>query len=72
MNYDDPTWRLVDVYLWTILEDSVGIMSACLPTLRECKISKVFQLNLELNPPKVHSSKVSFLLGRMPDILLEN
>ncbi|CAF9942908.1 MAG: hypothetical protein ALECFALPRED_010215 [Alectoria fallacina] len=34
VNYDDPTWRLVDVYLWTALEISVGIFSACLPTMR--------------------------------------
>lgn len=34
VNYDDPTWRLVDVYVWTNLETSVGITSACLPTLR--------------------------------------
>ncbi|CAD6575983.1 MAG: hypothetical protein ASARMPREDX12_007667 [Alectoria sarmentosa] len=34
VNYDDPTWRLVDVYLWTSLENSVGIASACLPTMR--------------------------------------
>lgn len=37
MNYDDPTWRLVDVYVWTTLENSVGITSACLPTMREYK-----------------------------------
>lgn len=36
VNYDDPTWRLVDVYVWTTLEDSLGITSACLPTMREC------------------------------------
>ena len=35
VNYDDPTWRLVDVYVWTTLENSVGILSACLPTLRK-------------------------------------
>ena len=35
VNYDDPTWRLVEVYLWTTLENSVGILSACLPTLRK-------------------------------------
>lgn len=34
VNYDDPTWRLVDVEVWTTLENSVGITSACLPTLR--------------------------------------
>ncbi|CAF9942111.1 hypothetical protein IMSHALPRED_003206 [Imshaugia aleurites] len=34
VNYDDPTWRLVDVYVWTALENSVGILSACLPTMR--------------------------------------
>ena len=33
VNYSDPTWRLVDVFLWTILEDAVGILSACLPTM---------------------------------------
>ena len=33
VNYSDPTWRLVDVYLWTSLENSVGIFSACLPTM---------------------------------------
>ena len=33
VNYSDPTWRLVDVFLWTILEDAVGIFSACLPTM---------------------------------------
>ena len=38
VNYDDPTWRLVEVYLWTVLEVSVGIASACLPTLREYKL----------------------------------
>ena len=38
MNYDDPTWRLVDVYVWTVLEDSVGITSACLPTMREHRL----------------------------------
>lgn len=38
VSYDDPTWRLVDVYLWTVLEGSVGIASACLPTLREYKL----------------------------------
>ena len=35
VNYSDPTWRLVDVFLWSILEDSVGIFSACLPTMGE-------------------------------------
>lgn len=35
VNYDDVTWGLVDVYFWTTLEVSVGITSACLPTLRE-------------------------------------
>ena len=35
VNYDDPTWRLVDVFVWTALENSVGILSACLPTLRK-------------------------------------
>ncbi|KAM0793996.1 hypothetical protein BDR22DRAFT_877109 [Usnea florida] len=34
VNYSDPTWRLVDVYLWTALENAVGIFSACLPTMR--------------------------------------
>lgn len=36
--YGDPTWNLVDVFQWTSLENSVGIMSACLPTLREYKV----------------------------------
>lgn len=33
VNYSDPTWRLVDVFLWTIYEDAMGIFSACLPTM---------------------------------------
>ena len=42
VNYHDPTWRLVDVYLWTSLENSVGIASACLPTMREYKCHLAF------------------------------
>ena len=41
----DPTWRLVDVYVWTTLESSVGITSACLPTMRECNLSLIFYLD---------------------------
>ncbi|KAM0803703.1 hypothetical protein BDR22DRAFT_902287 [Usnea florida] len=30
----DPTWSTVDIYIWTVLESGIGILSACLPTLR--------------------------------------
>ncbi|KAL9630780.1 MAG: hypothetical protein Q9164_006247 [Protoblastenia rupestris] len=35
-NYNpiDPTWNCVDIFLWTIVESSIAILSACLPTLR--------------------------------------
>lgn len=43
VNYSDPTWRLVDVYLWTSLEDAVGITSACLPTMREYRLHVILR-----------------------------
>jgi hypothetical protein len=30
----DPTWNVVDIYLWTSVESSIGILSACLPTMK--------------------------------------
>ncbi len=33
-DYNDPTWRLKDVFIWTSVEPSIGILSACLPTMR--------------------------------------
>lgn len=39
---DDVTWHSVNVWVWTILEDSVGIMSACLPTMRESILPELF------------------------------
>ena len=50
MNYDDPTWRLVDVYVWTNLETSVGITSACLPTLREYSSSGHYKAKTAKGP----------------------
>jgi hypothetical protein len=34
MNKSDPTWSLVDTYIWSSLELNVAVISACLPTLR--------------------------------------
>ena len=34
VNLDDITWTLVDVATWTTIEQSVGIICACLPTTR--------------------------------------
>ena len=34
MDYSDPTWRLVDPIVWSIVEAGTGVFSACLPTLR--------------------------------------
>lgn len=34
VDYDDPTWRLKNVSIWTSLEHSFGILSACLPIMR--------------------------------------
>ena len=42
VNYSDPTWRLVDVFLWTALEDSVGIFSACLPTMSKYTVKATY------------------------------
>ena len=44
---DDVTWHSVNVWVWTILEDSVGIMSACLPTMRESNLPNFFFRNMK-------------------------
>ena len=44
---DDVTWHSVNVWVWTILEDSVGIMSACLPTMRESNLPDFFFRNMK-------------------------
>lgn len=36
LDSNDITWRFLDVWVWTVLENSVGVTSACLPTMREC------------------------------------
>ena len=36
VDYNDPTWRLKDVFIWTAIEPGIGILSACLPTMRKC------------------------------------
>lgn len=68
MNYDDPTWRLVDVYVWTVLEDSVGITSACLPTMREYR-SSLSSIIAKLKPTKDQSLDVSLLVHQVPNLL---
>lgn len=70
-SHGDVTWQLVDVYVWTILESSVGITSACLPTLREYKLSLIFYLNdCRVKKAKVRFLGTSFTDHRIPDLLI--
>lgn len=59
VNYDDVTWGLVDVYFWTTLEVSVGITSACLPTLRPL-FGRSFASALRAESSKQKDSGTSF------------
>ncbi|KAK0507246.1 hypothetical protein JMJ35_010284 [Cladonia borealis] len=34
VNASDWTWTALDLYIWAFLEDTVGIIAACIPTLR--------------------------------------
>ncbi|CAL3966372.1 unnamed protein product [Diplocarpon coronariae] len=40
-NTPDPSWVIVEFYIWTAVESSVGIVCACAPTLRPV-LSKMF------------------------------
>ena len=60
VDHSDPTWRLVDVYVWTALENAVGIFSACLPTMSEYTAQLTYLWGLHSQGP---------LFGRfLPDI----
>lgn len=65
----DVTWHSVHVWVWTILEDSVGIMSACLPTCVSL-ISLFFfftkhEITRLISHPKAHSLQMSVRACRM-------
>ena len=51
VNYSDPTWRLVDVFLWTALENAVGIFSACLPTMSKYTAQPTYSWGLHTQGP---------------------
>ncbi|KAL8995726.1 MAG: hypothetical protein Q9169_004584 [Polycauliona sp. 2 TL-2023] len=41
INRDDPTWGNVNSCIWTVVESSVGIISACLPVMAPFLRSKI-------------------------------
>lgn len=65
---DDFTWHSVNVWVWTILEDSVGIMSACLPTMRKSNLPDFIskhEITRLISHPKAHSLEMSVRACRM-------
>ncbi|KAK4109438.1 hypothetical protein N656DRAFT_847794 [Canariomyces notabilis] len=65
----DTTWLYTPVYYWTIIETNVGVLSACLPTLRP--VQELLTRHVKLSYLNLQGSLTRLLpstVGRQSDI----
>ncbi|KAK3174435.1 hypothetical protein OEA41_001681 [Lepraria neglecta] len=66
INGFDVTWELRNVFIWTSVEPSIGILSACLPTMRKPETPPERSLPLQIPPHPKHPPSTTKLTSLGP------